>query len=159
MSSSLGTLFTVAWHTAVIYLLLVVGLRFAGRALMAQFTALEYLVIALLGSAVETGLYAGSASLAAGLAAATTLLVLDRLLATVLARSRRLRAALIGSPIVLVRDGRLLEPQLRRAGLTEDDVRAAIRERGYERLDQVRYAVLEVNGAVGVVPAEGRRGD
>jgi uncharacterized membrane protein YcaP (DUF421 family) len=121
---------------------------------MAERTLPAYLVIALLGSAVETGLYDGSGSLAAGLAAAATLLVANRALTALLPRSRRLRRLLVGAPIVLVHDGQAIPAQLRRAGLTERDLLAAIRERGYARLDEVRFAVMEVNGAIGVVPRE-----
>jgi uncharacterized membrane protein YcaP (DUF421 family) len=152
MSSTLQLWLSVVWHSLAIYLLLTVALRFMGRALMAQFTLLEYFVIALLGSAVETGLYAGSSSLPAGLASAAVLLAANRGLSAAINRSRRLRRFFVGAPLLLVQDGQFVRSHLRTAGLTENDVRAGIRERGYEGLDDVRYAVLEVNGAIGVIP-------
>ncbi len=155
MTDTLQTLFAAAWHSVVIYLFLIIGLNCVGRPLMAQFTLLEYLVIALLGSAVETGLYAGSASLPAGLVAAAALLASNRVLNLLLIRSSRVRRLLVGTPIVLVHDGQIIPSHLRRAGMTERDVRAAIRGRGYDSLDDVRLAVLEVNGLVGVVPYSG----
>lgn len=152
MADTLRLLSVVVWHTAFVYLFLVIALALFGRALMAQFTLIEYLGIALLGSAVETTLYAGSSSLAAGLTSAATLLTVNRTLAYLLARSRRLRRLLSGTPIVLVEHGHLLPAQLRRAGLTSADVLSAIHERGYAGLDDVRWVVLEINGAVGVIP-------
>ena len=158
MAPTLGLLLTVVWHTLAIYLFLIVGLSRIGRSLMAERTLPAYLVIALLGSAVETGLYAGSALLAAGLVSVTTLLAADRALTALLTRSAPLRRFLIGTPIVLVHDGQPIPSQLRRVGFTERDLLAAIRERGYANLDEVRFAVMEVNGSVGVVPRE-RAGD
>ena len=152
MSDALHTLPVVVWHTLAVYLFLIGVLRLIGRPVMAQLTLLGYLVVALLGSAVETALYNGSASLAAGLTAAATLLISDRAIALLLAKSAWLRGLVIGTPLVLVANGRFIPSQLRRAGLTEFDVLAAIRERGYDGLDQVRWAVLEVNGLVSVVP-------
>lgn len=152
MAHTAGLLLTVIWHTLAIYLFLVVGLSRLGRSLMAERTLPAYLIIALLGSAVETGLYAGSDLLSAGLVSVTTLLAADRALTALLARSAPLRRLLVGTPIVLVHDGQVVPAHLRRVGFTERDLLAAIRERGYARLDEVRFAVLEVNGEVGVIP-------
>src|SRR5690242_7159186 len=113
-----GLIVVVVWHTLVIYLVLIVGLSRIGRSLMAERTLPTYLTIALLGSAVETGLYAGSGSLAAGLASAATLLVANRVLTLLLTRSASLRRFLIGTPIVLVHDGQLVWPHLRQVGIT-----------------------------------------
>ncbi|MGN6697954.1 MAG: DUF421 domain-containing protein [Thermomicrobiales bacterium] len=156
MSHLPGLILVVVWHTLVIYLVLIGGLSRMGRSLMAERTLPTYLTIALLGSAVETGLYAGSGSLAAGLASAATLLIANRVLTVLLTRSVALRHLLIGTPIVLVHDGQLVWPHLRQVGMTEQEIMAAIRERGYERLDDVHFAVMEVNGAVGVIPRMAR---
>jgi uncharacterized membrane protein YcaP (DUF421 family) len=151
-----GLIVVVVWHTLAIYLFLIGGLSRIGRSLIAERTLPTYLTIALLGSAVETGLYAGSGSLVAGLASATTLLVANRVLTVLLTRSVVLRHFLIGTPIVLVHDGQLVWPHLRQVGMNEQDLLAAIRERGYEQLDDVRFAVMEVNGSVGVIPQTAR---
>lgn len=151
MVAALSLLLTVIGHTVVIYLFLALGLALLGRALMAQFTVLEYLGVALLGSAVETGLYAGSSTVLAGLASVATLLVLNRALSLLLSRSARLRRLVVNSPIVLAAHGRLLPAQLRRAGLTRAEVIAAIRQRGYIGLADTRWVVLEINGTVNVI--------
>ena len=142
----------VAAQTLTIYLLLIVGLTFAGRRLISQLTLLELAIVMILGSAVETSMVAGDTSLPAGLVSATTLMLGNRALSFLLGRSPWLRHLLVGRPILLVRDGQLLPGHLSRAGLTEADVLGAIRERGYADLKRVRFAVLESDGSVGVIP-------
>lgn len=151
------TLLIVVGQTLMIYLFLMIILGRVGRSLMAGLTHLDYLIVALLGSAVETGLYVGSNTLAAGLASAATLLAADRATSELMTRWPRLRRLLAGGPVVLVHQGRLLPPQLRRVHLTEDDVLAAIRRRGFDSLNEIQLAVLEANGEVGVIPT--RRGE
>jgi len=158
MNGTLHDLVFVIWHSLALYLLLILALRFLGRPLLAQFTLLEYFVIALLGSSVETGLYLGSASLASGLTAATVLFAADRGLTVLIGRSQRLRGLFVGVPLVLIRDGQVIRQHLRQAGLTPADLRAGIRERGYAELDDVWYAVLEVNGGIGVIPRKAKQG-
>lgn len=145
-------LFLVIVQSLVIYVLLVLVLSRFGRSLMAGLTTYDYLIVVLLGSAVETGLYHGDTSLLAGLVSAATLLVADRGISWAMNRWPRLRRLLAGSPVVLVHEGRILTSHLRRVRLSEQALHAAIRKRGYESLDQVRLAVMERSGEVAVVP-------
>src|SRR3954470_20719205 len=89
-----------AGQSFLIYILLVVGLARIGRSLMAQSTLLDFLVIALLGSAVEMALYAGRASLEAGLASAAALLAANWGTSFVLCRAPRVRRLLLGTPVL-----------------------------------------------------------
>lgn len=147
------SLLLVAGHTLIIYLFLIAGLRAIGHRQMGQLTEVDLAVIIVLGSAVETAMVAGNTSLPAGLVSAGTLLLTNRLLSVLMLRSQRLRGAVLGGPTLLVHYGRFVEEHLRRAGLTEADVMEGIRERGVESLADVKFAVLEADGAINVVPA------
>ena len=138
-------------QTLVIYVFLIAALSRVGRQQLAQLTLVSYLIIALLGSAVESALYAGSSSLAAGLTSAATLLLANRGLRWLVSRSMLARRFLIGSPIVLVHDGYVIASNLRRSGLSRQDLMVAIRMHGYDSLDDVRFAVFEIDGSIGVV--------
>ena len=139
-------------QTLTIFLFLVLTLRLIGRRTMAQLTLGGYLIVALLGSAVESGLYAGSSALAAGLASVTTLLVADKALSVIIQRSPRTRELLVGAPIVLVHDGQVVRDHMRQSQLTRQDLAEAIRMHGYAGLDDVRYVVLESDGSITVIP-------
>lgn len=142
----------VIGQSLAIYIFLVVAVGRFGRMHMAGLTPTGLLIVALLGSAVETGLYAGSGSLWAGLASAATLMAADYGLARLIKRWPRLRRWLVGEPVVLVHKGRILADHLRQVRLSEDDLLVAIRRRGYDRIEDVLLAMLEVDGSVGVVP-------
>ncbi len=142
----------IVGQTAAIYLFLVVALSRLGRSHRTELTPDRYMMIALLGSAVETGLYRGSGSMFAGLASAATLIAADRALDAVADRWPRVRRWLAGTPVVLIHDGQVIWRHLRQAHLTEDDLRAALRQRGYDDVGNVRLAILELDGSVGVIP-------
>ncbi|MGE5358649.1 MAG: DUF421 domain-containing protein [Bacteroidales bacterium] len=148
------TLPFVVTHTLVIYVFLVVALATLGRQQMGQLTLADYLIIALLGSAVKTGLYVGGGSFWAGVVSAFTLLASNRAFRFVSAHVPRVRRFIVGSPILVVHGGRVLDRNLRRAHMTEQDLMSAIRIRGYDSLEAVRFAVVEPNGSVGVVPRD-----
>jgi uncharacterized membrane protein YcaP (DUF421 family) len=146
------SLAAVAGSTTAVYLFLILLLRLFGRRELGQLSVIDLIVVLVLGSAVETAMIHGNLTLPAGLVSAGTLLVLNKLLTLVFLRSKRLRHLVGGGPMLLVHDGELVADHLRKAGMTPADVAEAIRGRGYDDVSEVRFAVLETDGEVTVVP-------
>ncbi len=145
---------TVVLHTFVIYLFLILVLSLRSQRQISELGSTELVIIMVLGSSVETAMVAGDLSLLAGLTSAATLLVSNRLLSLVMERWPGLRRLVVGRPILLVHNGRILFKHLRAAGLTEDDLLEGMRERGYDNLAQVRLAILEIDGTISVLPRD-----
>jgi uncharacterized membrane protein YcaP (DUF421 family) len=143
----------VAGSTLFIYLFLVAGFALVGRRTLSQLSMIDLVIILIMGSAVETAMVHGDTSLTAGLASATTLLVINRVFA-VGRRRGWLRWLFPHEPYLLVQDGRVIEAHLKRAELTRDDLLEAMRERGYSSFADVRYAVLEEDGEINVIPVQ-----
>ncbi len=156
MAATAASLAIVAGSTALVYVFLIMLLRVFGRRQLAQLSMIDLIVVLILGSAVETAMIHGNLTLPAGLVSATTLLVLNKALTLVFLRSSRLSHLVGGGPVLLVNDGKLVADHLRRVGMSGTDVAEAIRGRGYDDLRQVRFAVLETDGEVTVVPIASR---
>ena len=145
----------VVLRTAVVYLFLVVVLRLSGKREVGQLTILELIVILVISDAVQNSMVGENTTLWGGLVAVVTLLTLDLGLKWLTGRSRRVRKAIEGEPRLLVRDGRLLDKALREEGIEPEQVRAAVRGQGIARVEDVRLAVLEIDGTISVVPMSG----
>ncbi len=154
MHSFLMPLLHVFIHTVVIYSFLIAMLHFVSRRQLGQLTVIDLVIIILLGSAVETAMVNGDTSLQAGIVCSSTLLLLNYLLGRYLFRSRRLRHLVTGGPVLLIHDGQFIDEHLRRAGLTRSDVLEALREREQADVSQIKFAVLEMDGAINVVPMQ-----
>lgn len=144
----------VVLNTVTVYLLLIVGISKIGGRLRSQIGFGELLIVALLGSSVETSLIAGNVSLVAGLVSLSTLLLTNRLLTALIHRYPRIRNLILGQPIVLFNRGKLFPRRLHSVGMDEDDLLEGIRLRGYETLDQVKMIILEIDGSISVIPKE-----
>jgi uncharacterized membrane protein YcaP (DUF421 family) len=66
-------------------------------------------------------------------------------------RFKKLRPVLNGEPIVLVEDGEVIEPNLRRQRLTREEIGAEARLEGISSIGDVRWAILETNGRISFV--------
>ena len=142
----------VVLHTAAIYLFLVLSLRLLARRLLGQLTVVDLVVVILIGSAVETAMVAGNTTLLAGLVCASTLFLLNYLLAQLSLRWSAVRQITGTNAAIIVQDGAVVEERVRRLGLSMDDIEEAIREAGISDLHEVKYAVLEIDGEITVIP-------
>jgi uncharacterized membrane protein YcaP (DUF421 family) len=97
---------------------------------------------------------AADPSLMAGLIAVATLVAFDLTVSRILCRIPPLQKALEGSPTVLVSQGRILWPNMKKEKITEEDLLQSCREGGLIDVKDVRLAVLEVDGNISVIPKE-----
>lgn len=150
-------LLPVTFSTLTIYCFLIVMLRLVGRRTLAQLSALDLVVIILLGSSVETAMVHASTSIKAGFVSATALLVANGLLTKAMRKSKRLRHLVGGGPVLLVHDGVCIEGNMRRLGISHSDIMEAIRARETSCVEDVRFCVLESDGRINVVRRDASR--
>ena len=98
----------IAQRTAVVYFVVLVGMRLAGKREMGQMTIFDLVLLLLIANAVQNAMVGLDTSLAGGLLAALVLLV-NALVARLRLRWPRLRLAIEGSPILLVLHGAVLK--------------------------------------------------
>ncbi|HEY6057637.1 MAG TPA: YetF domain-containing protein [Candidatus Limnocylindrales bacterium] len=142
----------VAIRSAVVYLFLVVGLRFGGKREVGQLTLPDLVVLLVIANGVQNAMVGSNTTLIGGLVSGAVVLVIARLIQVAVERSPRLEQALIGEPRVIVRDGQPLANALREEEITPSELAAALREHGIEEVTDVRLAVLEVDGSISVIP-------
>ena len=63
-----------------------------------------------------------------------------------------LRRFFIGTPTILIQNGKILEKNLRKVKFDINDLLEEIRSAGYFDLNEVEYAIMEVNGKLSVLP-------
>lgn len=142
----------IAAKTAVIYVFLILGLRVLGKRELGQMSLYDLVMIIVLGNAVQNAMINNDNTLVGGLVAATVLLVMNRLFNVLSVHSKQVQHLMVGEPVLIVSDGKLLPRPMRRQGITSDQVMAALREHGIDDLAQVHMAVLEVDGTISVLP-------
>lgn len=139
-------------RTAAVYVAVLAGLRLGGRREVGQLTPFDLVVVLLVANAVQNAMVGANTTLVGGLVSAATLLVVNAVVARLRLRSPRLLHLVEGTPVVLVHHGEWVSQNLRREGLTEDEVLAALREHGeVADVTHVEMAVLEADGSVSVV--------
>lgn len=139
-------------RTVVVYVSALTLVRFASRRLLSRAGALDVLVAIMLGSILSRAVN-GNAALLPTLAAGGVLLGMQWLLAFIAVHTRWMGTVVKGAPVPLIRDGKVLEKELRMTGLSREDLTEALRLEAHdEDPANVRRAYLERNGKISVIP-------
>ena len=154
LNFDLLSLALIVVRTLTVYFVLFLAIRLAGKREIGQMTPFDLVVLLVISNAVQNAMLGPDNSLNGGILAALSLLFVNRLVARLGLRSRRLEEQLIGQPTVLVNDGQVVQDNLRREGVSVDEITQALREHGVQDLQTVKLAVLEVDGTISVVPAD-----
>lgn len=136
-----------------IYVMLLVVFRIAGRRTLNQATTFDFVLLLIIGETTQQALLGNDFSLTNAFLLVITLIGIDIGLSLLKLRSVKLDQLIDGVPLIIVEDGRLLKQRMAKARIDEYDVLTAAREsQGLERLEQIKYAVLETNGGISIIP-------
>ena len=141
-------LLQIVLRTAVIYVLVLVGVRLSGKREVGQMTPFDLTLLLLLSNSVQNAMTGPDTSLAGGAVAASTLLILNYMIARVSGTNRHFRRLVEGQPSLLVHDGKMIETHMAREHVSVDELHRALREHGISCVDQTALAVLEVDGSI-----------
>ncbi len=125
-------------------------MRLSGRRAFAKWSALDVIVSVIAGSNLSRTL-TGGAPLWGTLAATALLVTLHWIMARIASRFPAMARLIEGPPIPLGADGRVDRSTLLRYGLSEEDLGAALRQKGLEEPSQARLFVLEPNGKISIL--------
>ncbi|QYJ16902.1 hypothetical protein Rxycam_02738 [Rubrobacter xylanophilus DSM 9941] len=140
-------------RAAAIYLFLLVIFRTTGRRSLAQMTPFDLVLLLIISEATQQGLLGDDFSLTNSFLVVLTLVSLNLLLTALTHRFDAVDRWINDVPLVLIEDGDVLHERLRKARVDLEDVLEAAREsQGLERLDQIKYAVLERSGGISIIP-------
>jgi uncharacterized membrane protein YcaP (DUF421 family) len=151
LTSGVHTLLEIALRTAVIYFLVLVGIRLSGKREVGQMTPFDLTLLLLLSNSVQNAMTGPDTSLAGGAVAAATLLILNYLIAEVAGVNRRFRRFIQGQPSLLIHDGQIIAAHMAREHITMDALECALREHGVATYKDAALAVLEVDGSISVL--------
>ncbi|AKF53227.1 MULTISPECIES: DUF421 domain-containing protein [Pseudomonas] len=140
-------------RAAAIYFVLMVLFRIAGRRSLTDLTTFDFVLLLIIGEATQQALLGDDFSVTNAILIISTLIAIDVGFSLAKRRSKRLAKFLDGGPTVIVEDGKPLTQRMREARISESDVMEAARTtQGIVEMKDIRYAIIERNGEISVIP-------
>jgi uncharacterized membrane protein YcaP (DUF421 family) len=142
-------------RAAVLFLFVFGVTRALGRKELAELSAFELILLIVMGDLIQQGVTGDDRSVVGAMLAVTTFALLTIAMSYAAFRWRRSQPVLEGVPVIVVRDGELLDEVLRIERLTEDEVKEAAREQGIADLSTVWLGILEAGGKFSFLRRDG----
>jgi len=152
LTTTPSTALQVVVATVVVYLVFLVLVRLAGQRTLTTLSVPDLACVMALGAIIGRPALLAVPTLATGVIALVTLVLMQRLL-SLLGRRSGVGRWLHPAPVVLVQHGPLLHDNLAGARVSHDELRQQLRLAGVATLAEVDRAVLERTGDISVLRA------
>jgi uncharacterized membrane protein YcaP (DUF421 family) len=136
-----------------VYLFVFVIFRILGKRSLAEITTFDFVLLLIISETTTDALIGEDFSLVACFTMVCTLVGVDWIMSKLKDKSKMFQLVSEGAPLVIVDHGKPLRKRMEKCRVDEEDVMEAAREHhGLERMDQVKYAVLERDGSISIIP-------
>jgi uncharacterized membrane protein YcaP (DUF421 family) len=140
-------------RAAIVYFMLLAVFRLAGNRSIGQITAFDFVLLLIISEAIQQAMITSDYSMTNAFLLVVTLVGLDIMMSLWKQRSKKVERLLDGVPVLLIENGKMNKHVMNKERVDEGDILAAAREcQGLERIDQIKFAVVEANGTISIVP-------
>ena len=137
-----------------VYLFMIAGIRIFGKNQLSQLNTGDVILLLLISNAVQNAMVGQNTSLQGGLIAALVLFVANFILKRYIFKNKTIRNLIETEPVILLRDGVVMEQNLESTDISVEELEESIREHGLEDIKKVKLCVLEVDGNISVISSD-----
>lgn len=133
------------------FLVLFLLTRIMGRKEISQMTFFNFVSAIAIGEIAASLVVDPELSIRNGIIALAGWSFFTLLMGYVDIKSISARKLLVGEPVILIKEGKIMEQSLRKSRLDLDSLRAMLREKDVFSMEEVEYAIFETNGTLSVM--------
>jgi len=138
-------------RAAVAYVFIIFILRIMGRRELSSLGPSDLVLVVVLGYLVQNGVTQSDQSVSGMVIAISAFALLTVGMSVLTFKSRRAQTLVEGQPLILVQDRMPVEKNLRAERIRVDDVADEARGQGIEKIDDIKWCLLETSGAMSFV--------
>ncbi|MCU6173196.1 DUF421 domain-containing protein [Citrobacter cronae] len=145
----------MVFRALAIYLILLVVFKIAGRRALLQMTSFDLILLLIISEATQQALLGNDFSITGAMITIVTLVTIDILFGFIKKKVGVAESVLDGSPVILLDHGIPLLDKMKKVDVSLDDILVAARQnQGITESSKIKYAILERNGHISVIPEE-----
>jgi len=140
---------------AAIYIFLLIIFRIMGKRSLSETTTFDFILLLIVSEVTQQALVGEDNSLTAAFVLIITLVTLDLFFSFLKDHFKIFGKLVEGTPLVVVEKGKPLKERMKKSRVEDEDIMEAARLNfGLERMEQIKYAVLEKDGSISIIPFE-----
>lgn len=135
-------------RTMILYVLIILAMRIMGKRQLGELEPAELVVAVLISDLAAHPLQDPGIPLLYGVVPVLVLVACEILISALILKSIRFRSVLCGRPSMLIRNGRIMQAEMKKNRYTLDELAEELRKKDISDIRTVRYAVLETDGSL-----------
>ena len=144
----------IVLRASLMYLFLFLAMRFLLKRGGGQINIADLLVVVAVVDGAQPAFSGDAQSITESVIFVLTIITWSYILNWLSWRFPALKWLTAAKPVPLIENGKFCRANMRRAFMTEEELRQQLREEGVEAIDKIRHAMLEGDGQVSVVMYE-----
>lgn len=138
-------------RSIIIYLFIIIAIRISGKKEIAQLSVIDLVFILLISNSVQNAMVGTDSSLLGGIIAAGSLFIVNIILKTITFKFKKAKGIIEGNPVMLIHNGKIIIENMNKEKIPLEELEAAVREHGVEKIEEVNLAVLENDGNISII--------
>lgn len=144
-------------RTIILYLLIIAGIRLMGKRQVGELEPSELVMALIIADLAAVPMQDFGIPLLSGIIPILTLLCVTMIISVISMKSVKFRALLCGRPSIIVENGKIHQREMIKNRFTVDELMEELRMKGVTDISTVKYAILETNGQISVLPYADQR--
>ena len=138
-----------------VYVFLLILFRIMGKKTLSEASSFDLVLLLIISEVTQQGLVGEDFSLTAAALLICTLMGVDLLITQIKQWFPSSARVIEGLPLVVVDNGKMLHKRMKKTHVAEDDIlQAARKNHGLQKMEEIKYAILETDGSISIVPFE-----
>lgn len=139
-------------RTIILYIFVVFVMRVMGKRQIGELQPFELVIAIMLSELAAVPMQDTGIPLRNGLIPIFTLMLLEISISIISLKFESVRKIVCGKPSILIKNGRVLEDEMRKQRFNINDLMEELRISGYFNISDIEYAILETNGKLSIIP-------
>ena len=145
---------TLLIRTILIYIIVTAAVRLMGKRQVSDMQTSELVITLIISEVASLPLENAERPLLNSLVPIMMIVAIELLISLLMMKSRKARSLICGHPIVVIKDGRIIDSELHRLRISREDLYSLLREKELSDESSVRYGIIEPNGTLSVLTDE-----
>ena len=145
---------TIMIRTVLMYGIVTLAVRLMGKRQAGDMQTSELVIAMMISEAASLPLENPERPLLSGIIPVLMLAAIEILVSVLMVKSRRARGLICGHPIIIIRDGKIIEKETARLRLSQEDVYSLLRQQQLSDTQGIKYGIIEPNGSLSILKEE-----
>lgn len=138
-------------RSVAVYLFMLIAIRIFGKKELSQLNTADIILILLISNSVQNAMVGSNSSLEGGLVAALVLFAVNFIFKKIMYKSQSINDLVEDKPVILIHDGITDFKALAKLEITSTELEEVIREHGVQHSNEVKLAIMEIDGNISVI--------